>query len=89
MPSPIGPGRWRPVRRAVWALGLVACAGDPATPEDTPRVLAPAPRLYGPGDPEWTPQPHRDRPLRVAVTPDGATALVTLQGLEVAEEMRL
>jgi len=38
--------------------------------------------LYGPGDPEWTPQPHRDRPLRVAVTPDGTTALVTLQGLE-------
>ena len=45
-------------------------------------MLAPAPRLFGPGDPQWTPQPHRDRPLRVAVTPDGARALVTLQGIE-------
>ncbi len=64
------------------ALALAAC--DEAAPDADPgrRVLRPYPRAYGPGDPQWTPQPHRDRPLRVAVTPDGARALVTLQGLE-------
>lgn len=64
------------------ALALGAC-GDGAS-EAVPglRTLAPIRSPYGPGDPEWTPQPHRDRPLRVAVTPDGARALVTLQGLE-------
>lgn len=64
------------------ALALAACAD--ATVPDLPglRALDVYPRAYGPGDPDWTPQPHRDRPLRAAITPDGALALVTLQGLE-------
>ncbi len=70
------------MRRAWVSFALMACVGEPAGEAPGPRVLAPAARLFGPGDPDWTPQPHRDRPLRVAVTPDGARALVTLQGLE-------
>ncbi len=67
---------------AAIAAALAACDVAPAVRDPGRRALAPYPRAFGPGDPLWTPQPHRDRPLRVAVTPDGARALVTLQGLE-------
>ncbi len=67
---------------AVFAVLASAC-GDVSPPTGFDHhTLAPYPILYGPGDPMWTPQPHRDRPARVAVTPDGARALVTLQGQE-------
>ena len=63
------------------ALAATACS-DPAPVRSTRRTLQTYARAYGPGDPLWSPQPHRDRPLRVAVSPDGARAWVTLQGLE-------
>ncbi|MFO0556408.1 MAG: beta-propeller fold lactonase family protein [Polyangiales bacterium] len=63
---------------------LALCTCEPVVgPSDVGRrTLRPYPRAFGPGDPLWTAQPHRDRPLRVAVTPDRRTAIVTLQGLE-------
>lgn len=69
---------------ACFALALTSCDDTTADGDPGRRVLQPYPPAYGPGDPQWTPQPHRDRPLRVAVTPDGTRALVTLQGLEDA-----
>lgn len=63
------------------ALSFLAC-NHPPRAEFEHRTLRPYPPLFGPGDPLWTPQPHRDRPLRVAVTPDGRKAYVTLQGYE-------
>lgn len=72
----------RPLALALCSLALIAC--EEAAPVGDPgrRVLHTYASSFGPGDAQWRPQPHRDRPLRVAVTPDGARALVTLQGLE-------
>ncbi len=68
---------------AVLAITSLACgSSQPAPTSFVHSTLTPYAPLYGPGDPYWTPQPHRDRPLRVAVTPDGTRAYVTLQGYE-------
>lgn len=61
------------------AAALAACDGAPDRPAG--RTLTPYPNPFGPDAPQWSPQPHRDKPLEVAVSPDGRTAFVTLQGL--------
>ena len=44
------------------------------------RELEPYPNPFGPDEPLWAEQPHRDNPLEIAVSADGATAWVSLQG---------
>ena len=46
----------------------------------TPRSLVPDPNAFGEGQPGWAPQPRRENPLEVAVSPDGGQAWVSLQG---------
>ncbi len=77
--------RTRPSRAAciaptvLLAFAVAACRSP--TPAFEHRTLAPFRNPYR-DDPTYRAQPHRDRPLRVAVAPDGSRAYVTLQGLE-------
>lgn len=59
---------------AACALAGLACSGWTAVD------LAPYPNPFGPDDPLWAEQPHRDNPLEVVASADGATAWVSLQG---------
>jgi len=72
----------RPIALALCSFALMACQEPAPVGDPGRRALRPYASSFGPADEQWRPQPHRDRPLRVAVTPDGALALVTLQGLE-------
>ncbi len=71
----------RPVIAALVALAWTGCT-PPATDAFEHRTLAPVPPIFPPSDPLYRAQPHRDRPLRVAVNADRTKAYVTLQGLE-------
>ncbi len=44
------------------------------------RELEPYPNPFGSDDPLWAVQPHRDNPLEIETSADGATAWVSLQG---------
>ncbi|MEK6606464.1 MAG: hypothetical protein AABZ30_02280 [Myxococcota bacterium] len=67
-------GRWL-------ALIAAACAAEPRA--DFERVdLAPYPNPFGPDQPLWSEQPHRDHPFSLALSTDGAKLYVTLQGVE-------
>ena len=44
------------------------------------RDLEPYPSSFGEGDPGWAEQPRRENPLEVAVSQDGRTAWISLQG---------
>ena len=46
------------------------------------RSLEPYANPFGPSDPLWAPQPRREHPLELALTPDGRKLYVTLQGVE-------
>ena len=65
---------------AAAALLTVACADGGLEDVATPRELAPYPNPFGPTDPLWAPQPSRDRPERIALSPDGRRAWVSLPG---------
>lgn len=76
-----GPGRRAAL--ASLALALAACAGPATAPDPwAPRSLAPEPNPFGPADPLWAPQPHRDRPRAAVLSRDGATLYVVLTGQE-------
>jgi DNA-binding beta-propeller fold protein YncE len=63
------------------ALALVLLAG--CGPNDDWKVsLSPYPNHFGPDHPMYAPQPHRDHPLSLALSADGAKLYVTLQGFE-------
>jgi hypothetical protein len=62
-------------------LLLPACDGGDLG-EPWPRELAPVPNLFGPDDPLWAPQPHRDRPSAIVSSADGQRLYVSLQGTE-------
>ena len=47
---------------------------------DGPRELDPEPNPFGPDDPLWAPQPHRDRPRAAALA--GDTLWIALAGHE-------
>ncbi len=55
---------------------VVDCAGDPWVP----RSIEVGENPFGPDDPLWAPQPHRDRPLEVLVDESRQRAWVSLQG---------
>ena len=63
------------------ALSTAALACEaPPIPQGLPRELSPLPNPFGPGDPAWSPQPHRDRPYAVARA--GDRLFVALRGTE-------
>lgn len=73
-----------PRRRVLIALSaaVAAAACAPCTPAVERVSLVPGPNPFGPGDPLWGPQPHRDHPAAVAVSIDGRKLYVALQGVE-------
>ncbi len=65
------------------ALGItLALAGCEATlpPHRLPRELVPVENPFGPAEPTWSPQPHRDRPYAIARA--GDRLFVALRGTE-------
>ena len=64
----------------LWVALLAACRAD--LPEV--RSLTPDPNPLRPGDPFFSPQPHRDRPRALCTSPDGKKAWVMLAGTEDA-----
>lgn len=72
-------GRWAVV--IALAVGI-ACACGTAAPDFERRSLAPGPNPFGPSDPMWAPQPHRDHPNALALAADGAKLYVALEGVE-------
>lgn len=74
----------RALRHLVASLAIVcsgAC-GEPAPSDPARHSLVPGPNPFGPDHPLWAPQPHRDRPLAVALSHDGKKLYVTLQGTD-------
>jgi YVTN family beta-propeller protein len=71
-------------RLALLALLATGACGGPVDAGGpwAPASLEPEPNPFGPGDPLWAPQPHRDRPRAAALSADGATLYVALQGAE-------
>ena len=70
------------MRRAfVVAMLLVACDPGPSGAA-LPRELAPEPNPFGPSDPLYAPQPHRDRPR--AIVRAGDRLVVALGGTETS-----
>ena len=67
---------------AALLLLLAACSGDPTAPEGAPRELAPVPNPFGPGDPLYSEQPHRDRPTTIVASADESLLYVALAGTE-------
>ena len=62
------------------ALALAACSGG--SPGFDLVSLEPEVNPFGPADPLWTPQPHRDHPYQVELSADGGKLYVALQGVE-------
>ena len=69
------------VSAAIGLLGaLAACPGP--DPGFVRVSLEPAVNPFGPADPLWAPQPHRDHPYQLELSADGAKLYVALQGIE-------
>ncbi len=65
--------------RALVVIGLVLSLAS-CKRDWEPRSLSPYPNPFGPSDPLWAEQPHRENPLEVVVNAAGTTAYVSLQG---------
>jgi mono/diheme cytochrome c family protein len=59
-----------------------ACESPEAPDPWAIRDLEPEPNPFGPDDPLWAPQPHRDRPRAAMLSGDGRTLWVALAGAE-------
>jgi YVTN family beta-propeller protein len=65
------------------AFTLLALAGCPGPEPGFERAsLQPAVNPFGPPDPLWAPQPHRDHPYQVELSAAGDKLYVALQGVE-------
>ena len=74
-------------RAAALGVVLAATLASAACRRETPdpiSTLTPDPNPLGADDPQWSPQPHRDRPRALCTSPDGAKAWVMLGGTEDA-----
>ena len=60
------------------ALVLAGCGGRISPPDR--RTLTPGENPFGPEHPLYVPQPHRDHPAALALTPDGSRLYVALRG---------
>ena len=71
--------------RLVLIVALSACAEPPPSPDPwAPRSLSPYPNPFGPDDPLYAPQPHRDRPRAAVLSADARLLYVALTGTEDA-----
>lgn len=73
------------MRRGLLILSIataICCAATEETPPFEKRALSPASNPFDASDPLHSPQPHRDRPLAVALSADESKLYVTLQGTE-------
>jgi len=78
------------VTRAAPRVGLaLACAtlmcgacDDDLEDVARPRTLAPYPNPFGRDEPQYAPQPRRDKPTAVIAAPDGRRAFIALTGTE-------
>lgn len=64
------------------SLLIVGC--HEPSPPSPPRELSPGDNPFGPGEPLWSPQPHRDRPSAIVASADQRTLFVALTGTEDA-----
>lgn len=72
-----------PLALAFCVLGLTlaaSCDTEAPAPRVLPRELAAVPNPFGPDDPAWSPQPHRDKPY--AIVSGGDRLYVSLRGTE-------
>jgi hypothetical protein len=74
--------RRTPAAAALLAMASLACDDGRTAGDGWPRELAPVANLFGPADPFWAPQPHRERPSAIVASADGQRLFVTLQGTE-------
>jgi YVTN family beta-propeller protein len=73
----------RRVLASVLALAvLLLSAAHCSDPPEWKRTLQPGPNPFGPHEPNWAPQPHRDHPYQLVMSTDGSKLYVTLQGTE-------
>ncbi|MCC7536193.1 MAG: YncE family protein [Deltaproteobacteria bacterium] len=75
--------------RLAWLLSLavlVGCGDEAPVPGNpwTPRSLDPVPNPFGPDEPLWAPQPHRERPRAAVLSSDESKLYVAMQGREEA-----
>lgn len=79
------------IARIVTLALLLAACGDTsgAASSSVPRELTPVLEPFGPDDPLYADQPHRERPSAIAQSPDGRELYVTLQGTDNAPERTL
>ena len=59
---------------------LAGCPAPDLESVVTPHSLPAYANPFTDADPQWAPQPSREKPLEVVVTPDGRKAYVSLQG---------
>ncbi len=72
-------------RRRALTAALVAASTAGCGPEEPAferASLAPGPNPFGPGEALWSPQPKRDHPLALALSPDCNKLYATLTGVE-------
>ena len=79
-----GPRRcgWAALALVAAVAGLASCGPEAPPSPWAPASLEPAANPFGPDDPLWAPQPHRDRPRAGALSADGRRLYVALPGLE-------
>lgn len=65
---------------AVALVSALATCAD--TEPEWKASLSAGANPFGPSHPLWAPQPHRDHPYSLALTPDGKKLYVALQGVE-------
>ncbi len=67
-------------RVAIGGLSLASCADPSYQQVDDPISLSAYENPFGPDDPRWSPQPRRQKPTELVVTPGGKKAYVVLPG---------
>lgn len=60
--------------------GAAACRDPRILDVEKPRVLEPYPNPFGPEDPRFEEPPHRGKPQKIVVHPDGRRAYVAMPG---------
>lgn len=76
--------KWRKWPIGVALLSVLAACADPPELPEPPRELSIPANPYGPSEPTYAPQPHRDRPSAIVMDEDRGRFYVALTGSEDA-----